>query len=246
MTKLRTLESLFTETKRNFEVELKKRDENISELFSKISELTNKFPPLDATVSDESEDIEESLPVEAEKTTRDLLIIGDSLLRNLDTNNINPGGDTQVECIGGARPVDVVDKFRAMCKTEEFKRVVVHVGTNLIPKYSRAGVADKITECLELIRQLSPKSKVAFSRLLPKEGDHLLAGINEVNGLVRRGGESGHFRSRYATICHRDFFAGRTSRVNARLFKKDGIHLSELGDRALECSLKRGLSFISK
>lgn len=242
--KIKDLESLLLDAKRNFDDELKKRDTHIAELFSKISEMTIKFPPLDATILEESEETDESKPVEVETTKRDLLIIGDSLVRNLEANNINPGGDTQIECIGGARPVDIVDKFRAMCKTEEYKRVIVHVGTNLVPKFSRANVADKITESLELIRQLSPKSRVAFSRLLPKEGDHLLPGINEINGRVMRGGETGHFRSRYTSICHREFFAGRTSRVNARLLKKDGVHLSELGDRALENSIKHGLRFV--
>ena len=42
------------------DVKLKKRDENIGELFTKISERTNEFPPCDATVSDVSEASEES------------------------------------------------------------------------------------------------------------------------------------------------------------------------------------------
>ena len=243
--KIKDLETLLNETKRNFDGELLKRDTKITELYGQISELTDKFTPLDATVLEESEEIEDSVHEEvATKTKRDLLIIGDSLVRNLDTKNINPGGDSHVECIGGARPIDVIDKFRAMCKTEEYKRVIVHVGTNLIPKYSCANVADKITESLEMIRQLSPTSKVAFSMLLPKESDRFLPGINEVNARVMRGGQSGHFRSRYSSIGHSDFFAGRTTRIDGRLFKKDGIHLSELGERAFERSIKLGLTFI--
>lgn len=236
-TEIADLKSSLRATEKNFVDELNKRDLTITDLFNKIDDMKASLPPLDATISEVPDETEES--AETTKIEHDLLIIGDSLVRGLDASNINPGGDTSIECIPGARPVDVVQKFRELCKTATYKRIVVHAGTNLAPKYSCISVADKITEGLETIRQLSPLSRVAFSTVLPKEGYHLLPGINEVNCRVIRSGQCGHFRSRYGFVDHRDFFVDRSGLVNHRLFGRDSTHLTDLGMRAFENSLKR-------
>ena len=125
-----------------------------------------------------------------------------------------------------------------MCKTASFKRIIVHAGTNLIPKYNPSTVADKIIDAMEQIRSLSPQSKVAFSALLPKDGVHLIPGINEVNQRVERAGMCGHFRTRYGFVPHAKFFVDSFGDVDRRLFQRDGTHLTDLGSRALEKSLR--------
>lgn len=224
---LRDVEKLFAD-------ELNKRDVIITDLYAKIDDVESKVSTDVVAISTEPTENAEII-----KNEHDLLIIGDSLVRGLDAQAINPGGDTVVECLPGARPDGVTEKFREMSKTDSFKRVIVHVGTNLAPKYSRSCVADKITRCLEMVRELSPNSQVAFSSLLPKEGDHLLEGINEVNYRVFNSGLCGHYKTRYGFVNHRDFFQDKMGQVNPTLFKEDGLHLSELGVKAFEKSLKR-------
>lgn len=226
---VRAVEKLFTD-------ELHKRDVVITDLYSLIDDLKTKIPS-EAAVAVVSTEITES--AEIIKNEHDLLIIGDSLVRELDAQSINPGGDTIIECLPGARPDELTERFREMSKTDSFRRVIVHGGTNLVPKFSPTLVADKITRCLEMIRELSPNSQIAFSSLLPKEGVHLLNGINEVNYNVFRSGLCGHFKTRYGFVNHRDFFLNNMGHVNGALFKNDSLHLSDHGVKAFEKSLKR-------
>ena len=195
------------------------------------AEIVNDIELAEATV----EPVEVETPVKVE---HDLLILGDSLVRHVKPELINPGGDTTIECLPGARPEGLIDKFEEICQTSSYKRIIVHAGTNLVPKFSPATVADKIVDALEKIRALSPQSKVAFSALLPKEGDHLIAGINEVNCRVRQAGLCGHYRTRYGFAPHAKFFVNSLGHVDHRLFQRDGIHLTDMGSRALEKSIK--------
>ena len=195
-----------------------------------IAELRTNFEK-DSTVVD----IPESQPAIAE---HDLLVIGDSIVRGISDTVINPGGDTTIKCLPGARPDDVVAEFRKMSSSHSYKRIVVHVGTNLIPKFSPAYTADKIVQCMEMIRELAPTSKIAFSHILPKESDRLLTGINYINRRVIMSGFSGPSRTRFGNVGHSIQFCNSFGQVDARLFKKDGTHLSDLGVKQFNTSLK--------
>ena len=235
------LKSSLRSIEQKFDIELKERDAVITDLFSKIEELDSKNQPVSDEIGNDIELAETTLePVEVEapvKVEHDLLVLGDSLIRHVKPELINPGGDTTIECLPGARPEGLIEKFQEICQTNSYKRIILHAGTNLVPKFSPVTVADKIVDALEKIRTLSPQSKVTFSALLPKEGDHLTAGINEVNYRVEQAGLCGHFRTRYGFIRHSKFFANRLGQVNHRLFQRDRIHLTDLGSRALEKSL---------
>lgn len=225
----------------NFQDELRKRDKVISDLTDKIEqiELKNRNSN-EITNTNENEELvkQDDLKMD-EKTEHDLLVIGDSLVRNVNGEAINPGGDTTIECIPGARPENVAETFRQLSKTKSFKRVIVHVGSNLIPRYSPAYVADKITDCLDVVKNLSPSSRLAFSSVLPKIGNHLNPGINVVNSRVVASGRSGPSRCRYGSADHSLFFVNNQGQVNPNLFLRDGIHLSNEGVKNFENSLRR-------
>lgn len=231
------LKSALRSTEKNFADELHARDAVITDLFTKIDELKSNHPPPVVSPLETDPAQTELGESSVTKTEHDLLVLGDSLLRDINPAAINPGGDTTIECAPGARPEDLVDTFNELSKTKSFKRVIIHAGTNLIPKFSPITVAEKIIDSLEKIRKLSPHSKVAFSAMLPKEGDHLLHGINEANRRVHQGGLCGHYRTRYGFVSHAKFFANSDGEVNRRLFQRDGTHLTDIGSRALEKSL---------
>ena len=87
----------------------------------------------------------------------DVLIIGDSIVSSVDTDMIDPDADITTECIRGGRPADITNRFEEIIKEKNFKRIFVHVGTNLIPRFSPNYVADQILICLERIKFLSPR-----------------------------------------------------------------------------------------
>ena len=214
----------------------------ISELSAKINSLSdilssNIQQPAESHVNideDVANAIEKPAPVE-----HDLLVIGDSILRDLNPNVINPGGDTTVKCLPGARPEDVIDEFRRISESDSYKRIIVHVGSNLIPKFNPAYVSSKVIECLETVKKLSPRSKLAFSQILPKEGGHLNAGINAINQQVWSSGLCGPSRTRFGSIPHGEFFCDRGGYVIPQLFTGDRIHLSSNGKLQLAKSINR-------
>lgn len=225
--------------------ELKKRDDEIVELKNSFEA---RLLTVEKTLRDEIEILKsqiESLTTAdtpsdpaAPKIEHDLLVIGDSIARDVDGETVNPGGETEVEFLPGARPVDVMERFRELSKTDTYKRIIVHVGSNMIPTYSREYVADRIVECMESIRELAPDSKIAFSAILPKVGDYLLAGIDAVNSRVMLSGQTGPPRKRYGHIDHSRYMTDFRGLVNPRLFKNDAIHPSEAGIVAFNKSLK--------
>ena len=231
-------------TEQSFESEINKRDLVISDLYAKIDSLSNSQPAANQnSVSTlDGDNAARGNVTEAEKQSiieHDLLVIGDSILRDLDSNVVNPGGDTTVKCLPGARPEDVVDEFRRISETDSYKRIIVHVGSNLIPKFGTSYVSAKVVECLETMKKLSPRSKLAFSQILPKEGDHLVDGINRINHQVWQSGLCGPVRTRFGTIPHGEFFCDRWGDVNHHLFTGDGIHLNSQGKLELGKSMNR-------
>lgn len=238
------LKELLKSAEQSFEAKIIQRDLVISELSAKIEKLSN-LQPLQSNIHDPVQSLantDENAERTDEKPTpveHDLLVIGDSILRDLDCEVINPGGDATVKCLPGARPEDVIDEFRRISKTDSYKRIIVHVGSNLIPKFNPSYVSAKIVECLETVKKLSPHSKLAFSQILPKEGDHLIAGINTVNRQVLSSGLCGPARTRFGNIPHGEFFCDRGGAVIPQLFTGDGIHLSARGKLQLAKSMNR-------
>ena len=225
------------------------KDDEISELRDKADSLSEKIRRQDSVIAElhsklehVSNDAPVEIPVTQPKTECDLLVIGDSLVRDVNPAIINPGGGTEIKCLPGARPEDVASEFRKLSNANSYKRILVHVGTNLVPKYSPSCVADKIVQCMETIRELSPNSKIAFSHLLPKESDALLPAIDFINRRVSSSGRSGPARTRFGFNTHAAHFTDRYGRVDRSLYKFDGIHLSKSGVKAFNNSVKAMVS----
>lgn len=224
------LRSLFDKRFEKLEQSLLTRDNTILELTQKIDLLT---------LANNQNDLEQSQNEEHVKSERDLLVIGDSLIRHLDESALNPGGDTTINCIPGGRPNDVAEEFRKIAKTEKYKRIIVHIGSNMIPRYTPSFCANKIIECMDIVKKLAPDSQVAYSCVLPKIGNHLLPGINFVNEKVVGSSRFGPPRRKFGFIQHEPFFCDSTGHVDAGLFGRDGLHLSTRGISALQNSMKR-------
>ena len=234
--KLESLEARFE----SFEAEIKKRDERIVELEAENERLKEKIGEGSTVKVGEVCTEDSPVAVEAEKPTCGLLIIGDSIVDSVDVNAVAPDGDVLIECMRGATPYDIVDRFIDLRNTMNFKRIIVHVGTNLIPIFSPEYVANKIIDCMLQIKELAPRSQVAYSCLLPKFNDDFLFDINAINFRIAHSGATGPMRRRWGYVDHiPNFFANIHGRVNPNLFKDDAIHLSKSGAFAFNKSLMR-------
>jgi len=172
---------------------------------------------------------------------KDTLIIGDSLPDSLDPESINPNGDTTVHAVHGGTPTDIVDAFRKKFHTKTvFKRIIVHFGSNLIPKFSPDYVADNVIESLLSIkRMVGTKCRVQFSSILPKLGNHLLPAIRYMNNRIIHAGFTGPPSVQWGYV--ENVFTGFVTRdgVDWNHFKHDGIHLSKSGVLVFNNSTKR-------
>ena len=215
--------------------ELKQKDDQIKQLLAERKTDGNFLDgrgPFNALPSDWSEAVD--------KPHHDLLLIGDSIVKHCNTEKILPGKSSVVACHPGAGTEKIASDIMEVLKKSTFDRIIVHAGINAIPQHSPAYVSDKIIELMEMVKQLAPKSKIAFSGLLPKVGSWFLPGINQINDSVFNTGLNKH--TNFQFIQHRDFIIDRRGAVDSSLFCGDGIHLSVKGVAALERSYNRFLS----
>ena len=167
---------------------LKEKDDRIAELEAQLKMKCNCESPADTTVN-VTEDHEPS----PDFVKKDVLIIGDSIADSLDPEFLDPASDTTVHAVHGGMPLDILETFRKrFSKTTKFKRILVHFGSNMVPKFSPGYVADNIIECLLSRKRLAGvQSSVVYSSILPKLDDCLLPGIRFVNDRVIHAGKVG-------------------------------------------------------
>ena len=221
------------ESEDNLREELKQKDHQIKQLLAKQQTDGNN---LDGTFNLPPSDWAEAV----DKTHHDLLLIGDSIVKHCSPDKILPGKNSMVSCHPGARTEKIASELKEVLKKSTFDRIIIHAGINSIPQHSPAYVSDKIIELMEIAKQLAPKSKIAFSGLLPKVGPWYLRGINEINNNVFNVGRNKH--TQFNFIQHRDFIVDQRGSVDSSLFCGDGIHLSVNGVQALERSYHNFLS----
>lgn len=237
-TRVKTLETNFKEIATLLE-KLRERDEKIAELEAKLDAV--KCSKCEESCST-SQSPEPSLPVVSsnEIAEKDCLIIGDSIAASLDPELLDPKADITVHSVHGGTPYDVVESFKKnFVKKVSFKRILVHFGTNLIPKFSPDYCADNIAENLLLIKRLAgPRTRVQFSGILPKFDDGLLPAIQYINNRVAQSGSVGPQSVCWGFSDNMPSFVGRNGFIDPNLFAQDAIHLTKLGINSFNSGLK--------
>lgn len=219
---IQDLQKEMAELKSNFENSFKLLQDRLDSLLLK-EEQSNIIPVPDP----EPEPVVEN---------HDVLIIGDSIVSVVDPEVVDPDCDISVVCIRGGRPKDISTKFEEISQIKTFKRIVVHVGTNLIPRFCPDFVANDILKCLEKIKKLAPQSEVTFSCILPKTHISFLGPISYINRRVASAGMDGPARLRFGSLGHACNFM-ENGKVLTSHFKNDRIHLSLDGALAFNLGL---------
>ena len=231
-------EKTIAELTRMFKEEMKEKDKKIEALELENAELRKVKGIENGSLLVENGIEGDDVNLEVDVTDHDLLVIGDSIVDSIDPKDVNANGGTTVVCVRGGLPKDIVEAFRNQIKRKRFKRIVVHVGTNMIPIYYKEYVADSIINAMFEIKKLSPDSKIAFSCILPKWNDSWLPDIDYINSRVANAGISVPPSRRFGFCNHLHRFIGVNGQVNPALFSKDGIHLSQSGSQLFNKSLK--------
>ena len=225
------------EISKQHEAELQARDHEILELKARISELELRLPQ-----NNESSGsivpisyCEEILPFTESsnaKEKKDVIIIGDSIIRHLDTDKINPGKQNTLECLPGAKIGHVRNKLVQINDKYDCQSLILHFGSNNIPDDTPEVVYRKILATVEDTRKAMPNTKIFVSAILPKLGNKFNKGINYVNQKlfdisIRKG---------FYYIHNHNFCANGI--IDRKLYSKDNIHLSYSGVARLGTNIK--------
>ncbi|XP_050804876.1 uncharacterized protein LOC127048856 [Gopherus flavomarginatus] len=162
---------------------------------------------------------------------RQVLVMGDSIIRNIDSWVCDDQENRMVTCLPGAKIADLSRHLdRLMCSAGEEPVVVVHVGTNDIGK----GRKDVLEAKFKLLgkRLKSRTSMVAFSEMLPvpRSGPGRQAELQRLNEWMRRRcrEEGSMFIRNWG-----HFWDGKS------LYRRDGLHLNQSGTRLLALNIKK-------
>lgn len=196
-----------------------------------VVEVSNRFRPLqevDLAPDPESEGTDEQQGTLLASTPqkRELLIVGDSILRGIDTLVCSHDKESRtVCCLPGAQVGDLLERAdKLLARAGRDPVVMVHVGTNDIGKGRFEVLQGKFVELAEKLR--SRTSTVVFSGILPVPR----ASRGKQNFIWR-------FNTWLRTWCRKEGyrFMGHWNYFWDRgdLFKPDGLHLNRRGTFAL-------------
>ena len=240
-------EAALNERDMKFEAALKERDSKIYELQHQLSSyLTlnnddeNKSTssrsgngsnaPIDILCNDD-----ESCDAGIDAREKiDVLLIGDSIIKYVDTSQLT-NGTALKSCIPGARANLILPEISQLSQKYVFTRVVIHVGTNYIPHKSGRYIRRELIKLLDTIQELLPNSDVVLSEILPRTSPDYMNGINNINRWMREyclEHGMGHIQHHYF---------GQTFTTDRKSICWDGVHLNYIGVAKLQGSLARYL-----
>ena len=233
----------FTEQEEHFNEELTKRDSRIGDLEKKIGVLEEKLDNLEEKVSDPAlieRNVFERIPTddpwevspsrEKEGFGREILLIGDSIIRDVNALEIFPDKTCVQCCMPGKGIEEVTNELEKSTKNYSFKNIVIHAGTNDIksPDQDPTQLVMDICHMLKNTKLNNPNSNVYYSALLPKYGPH----FNEINTAIFSSQKIFDFtfiqHSCFSQYGHIDLSLYRLSEVNRK--SPAPLHLSRKGN----------------
>ena len=118
--------------------------------------------------------------------SRDIFLVGDSIIRDVDPLEIFPDKAVVHCCMPGKGIAEVTNVIEESSKNYFFKNIVIHAGTNGItaPDQDPKEIIMDICYMLKNTKLNNPKSNIFFSALIPKYGPHFNKIINEINSVV--------------------------------------------------------------
>ena len=157
-----------------------------------------------------------------EKQDKRTLVIGDSMVKNIDQQKIQraAGDQSVVHSYSGAKVDQIMTKIKNGIMKDQFETVILHVGTNDLVHKDPELVATKMDR---LITETKSKArKVAVSSVVKRyDGRVAASSITHVNNLA-------------SNLCsqHNIVFLNN-DHINKSLLNRSDLHLNQSGDRAL-------------
>jgi hypothetical protein len=149
----------------------------LSESYVKINSLESKFDEhVNLCGSSNAAPALNSLPP---KQSIDMVVAGDSIVKHIKIDQLE--GKNELICLPGAHCHKVHLAVCDLAKKAQIKKLVLHFGTNHIPRQSPLQIVNEITDTLKRVQLELPNTKTFFSAVLPKIDSSYNRGINFIN-----------------------------------------------------------------
>ena len=133
-------ETLSSELRSYYENELSKRDAKISMLEDKITDLNDSVIRQKREIEEMYTKISSNIKAmnskltekDAPKPLRDLVILGDSMVKHVDVDKVNQGGCNEIFCHPGAHIDKIVTEAKHVHSKYHVEELLLCVGTNHI------------------------------------------------------------------------------------------------------------------
>ena len=155
-----------------------RRNRAPSARFSQTSHSRNRTDRAKRTSDSERND-----PANQSAKKKEVFIVGDSILKNLQGRKISRSAKVKVSSFPGCTTMDMRDHIKPILRKNP-DAIVIHVGTNSLR--SSASVRDCAEEIVNLATMISNESSadLAISGIIPRSDDEFLAakvsGVNKI------------------------------------------------------------------
>ena len=201
-----------------------------------IEDLTARVNSLNEKLNDQKINNERNEVNQVESTVKNnfnLVVIGDSIVKYVNVDKINPNGRNKLICIPGGTLHDIRNALISESKQSTIESVILNVGTNHIPYESPIEISRQLSSFCNEIRVKLPNTRLLFSGILPKVNDKYTSAISYINNRLYHTSRQIGFK----LIMHKKFFL-EDGTVNFNLLAKDRVHLSKHGVAVYGATLK--------
>ena len=174
----------------------------------------------------------------SEKVDKDLVFIGDSIIKHVKLNLVNPDKTNELCCIPGA---DISRIEQEIIKADEkynMKKLALHVGSNEIPINDPEKVAHKLVNLIKATKKQMPDTELYFSAILPKISSSYNPGINYINQFLYNSSKTDNFTFVQHPQFSRNGIINFDNYARVEVQSNRAIHLSKGGVARLACNIR--------
>ena len=171
-----------------------------------------------------------------DKVELELLVIGSSIMRDIDATKIEKRSPTKARtiCIPGAKIETIMMKITELNETHNIKQIIIHGGGNNIKRdivQNPRKLTSQITTMLQHTQHIMPDTKIHYSAVLPRTDNKLFPGIISVNRAVREYCKSHQvkFIPNYEFFRYRNINGQYHYQMDERLIRVDKVHPTHVG-----------------
>ena len=240
------LQDILKEVKKEFQDELAQRDLKIKELEDKVILLEKTvIPPKDPVTLVDLPGWRNCTPfkdVSAEnKSGCDVFLLGDSIVKHIDGARLTRSSNNVVDYHTGHNVMQIRNKFVEIDAKYRVKNLILHAGTNDIPRDEPNMVSSKILRLVKDVKERMPETRVFVSAILPKYSPEFNDGINQINfSLYTASLSQGFSFIQHNQFCSNGIFCNELY-SRREVEEKRPVHLNRRGQAAFAVNIKSAL-----